>query len=113
MRELGRRGASSLEDQHVLESICQMVLAANDVADVKISIIGTRCQVIRRHAVAAKQSKILDVVSGFHLITINCIGEAHVFAGSTRHAKAEGKRLSSGSPAIAFVPRQLSHSRIE
>ena len=51
MRELRRREAGGFEDQHVLVGVRKMILAANDVADAQVGVVGARRQMIGRHAV--------------------------------------------------------------
>ncbi len=113
MRELRRRESGGLEDQHMLVRIRKMILAANDVADAQIGIVGARRQVIGRHAVGAQQRKVLDVGRGLHLLAINSVGEAHHLPALAGHAKAQSKRLSSGGAPIAFLAGKFAHPRIE
>ena len=47
-----RRG---FEDQLVLEGVGEMLLAADDVADAQVGVVGAVGQVIGGHAVAAQQ----------------------------------------------------------
>ena len=59
-----RLDAQRLEDQDVLEGVRQVVLAADDVADAQIGVVGAGGQVIGGHAVAAQQREILDIGGG-------------------------------------------------
>ena len=80
-----------------------MILAANDVADAQIGVVGAGGQVIRRHAIRSQQSEIFDVRAGLPLLPVNGIGEAHhlsVFAG---HAKAQRKTLSGSDASVALL----------
>ena len=52
-----------------------MILAANDVADAQVGIVGAGGQVIGRHAVAAQQREVLDIGSGFRLLAVDRVGE--------------------------------------
>ncbi len=51
MCELGRWYAEGLEDQQVLESVGEVVLSANDVADAEVGVVCAGGQVIGGHAV--------------------------------------------------------------
>ena len=51
MSELGRLCAESLEDEQVLEGICEVILAADDVSDAEISVVDARGQVVGGKAV--------------------------------------------------------------
>ena len=51
VRKLRRRETGSFKDQHMLESVGEMVLAANDMTDAQVGVIRARGQVIGRHAV--------------------------------------------------------------
>ncbi len=70
MRELRQGGVRRLcgfEDQDVLEGVGEMILAADDVADVEIDVVGAGRHVIGRDAVAAEQREVFDVGGGFGL----------------------------------------------
>ena len=97
MRELRRRDAGGFEDQDVLEGVREMVLAADDVADPQIGIVGAGGQVIGRHAVGAQQREVFDVGAGFHLLAVDGIFEANCLPAS----RGTRKRNAKGSPAAA------------
>ena len=65
MREVRRHSPSSLEDQHVLERVGQVILPADDVADLQIGVVGAGSQVIRRRAIASQQGEVLDISVAF------------------------------------------------
>ena len=90
-----------------------MVLATNDVADAQINIVGARRQVIRRHAVAAQQGEVFNVVSCLHLLAVHGIGETDLPAMAAGHAEAQGKGLAGCGAVITFLARQLPHAGIE
>ncbi len=73
-----------------------MVLTADDVADTQVGIVGTRRQVIRRHAVGTQQREIFDVSGGFHLLAVNGVGKANFSAVTW-----DRNRRANGSPAAA------------
>ena len=112
VREFGRRRAGGFENQHVLERIGDVVLAANDVADAQVRVVGAGGQVIGRHAVAAQQGEIFDIGGGFGLRPVNAVGEANVPLGVARHAETQRKRLAGGGAAVAFLARHLAHSAL-
>ena len=62
MRELRGFGSGGLKDQQMLVGVREMILAANDVADAQVGVIGAGGQMIGRHAVAAQQGKVFDLV---------------------------------------------------
>ncbi len=103
MRELRRRVAGGFENQHVLVGVRKMILAANDVADAQVGIVGAGGQVIGRHPIGAQQGEVFNVGACFDLLAVNGIGEANHVAGIARHAKTESERFSGSGPAIAFL----------
>src|SRR5271167_345549 len=107
MRELRRRCPGSLENQNVLESIRQMVLAANDVGDAQVGVVGARGQVIGGHAIGTQQGEVFDVGGGFYLLTVNRIGEAHWLRAFAGDAKTQREWFSRGGAAVAFGARKL------
>ena len=70
-----------------------MILAANDMADLEIDVVGARGQMIGRHAVAAQEREVFDVVGRFDLLAINGVVEAD----SARQCR--GGRGSAGRKA--------------
>ncbi len=46
MGELGRRRAEGFEDEQVLEGVGQVILAADDVADAEIGVVGAGGEVV-------------------------------------------------------------------
>src|SRR5579862_5212903 len=90
-----------------------MVLAADDVADAQVGIVGAGGQMVGRIAIRAEQGKIFDISTGLHLFAVNGIGEANNLAALARNAEAKGKRLSSGRAAVAFLTREFPHPRIK
>src|ERR1700691_3315196 len=113
MRKLRMLDARSFEDQNMLESVGQVILAANDVTDAQVGIISTRCQMISRHSVTAQQSKVLNVRRRLHLLTIYRICEANGLTAFARHAKAQGKCFSGGRAPVALRSRKLPHPGIK
>src|SRR5215813_6595014 len=97
----------------MLECVCQVVLATDNVTNLKIDIVRTRSKVISRHAGAAQQREVLDVRSRFPLVAVNRIDEPHFVAGISRNAIAQCERLTRGGPAITLVSGKLAHARIE
>ena len=64
MSRHGRLDAKRFENQHVLERVRQMFLAAQDVRNAEIGIVGAGGHVIGRHTGRAQQREILEVASG-------------------------------------------------
>ena len=105
--------AQRLKDQHVLERVREMILAANDVGDPQIGVVGAGCHVISRHAARSQQREVLDIGGGFGLRAVDHIVEADFVARFARHAKAQYERFASGGAAVAFLFRHLAHAGIE
>src|ERR1700693_5083523 len=93
MRELRRLGARAFENQHVLASVREMVLAADDVADTEVDVVGTGGKVVGWHAVGTEEREVFDVVGGFDLLAVDRVSEADLFAGAARNKETEGKGL--------------------
>ena len=102
MRELGRGATGSLEDQDVLVSIREMVLAADDVADAEIDVVGAGGEVVGGHAVGTEEREVFDVVGGFDVLAVDRVREADLLAGAAGNAEAEGEGLSGGGSAVAL-----------
>ena len=102
MRKLRRRKTRSFEDEHVLESVRQMVLAADDVGDAQVRVIRAGSEMVRRHAVGTKQRKVFDISRRLDLLAINRIGKSHPLPALARHSKTQGERLSCSGASVAF-----------
>src|SRR5689334_8913304 len=81
MRKSWRINTQRLKDENMLECIGQVVLAANNVTDLEVGIVGAGCQVIRWRAVAAQQGEVLNIRGGFRLLAINAVGELDIANG--------------------------------
>src|SRR5664279_2092250 len=90
-----------------------MVLAANNVTDSKVDVVGTRGKVVRRHAVGTEEREVFDVVRGFDLLAVDGVIEADFFARATGNTEAEGEGLSGRSSPVAFVAGKLAHAGVE
>ena len=84
-----------------------MILAANDVADVQIRIVGAGSHVVRRRAVTAQQREVLDVFRGFRLRAVNQIVERHFLTRFARHLEAQHERLARHWHAGRFPPSDM------
>ena len=113
VRECRRRDARGFEDQHVLEGVGQVILAADDVADAQVHVVGAGGQVVSGHAVAAQQREVLDIGGGFGLLAVDGIVETDMAQGVARHAEAQRERLARGGAAVAFLARKLAHPGVE
>jgi hypothetical protein len=76
-----------------------MLLAADDVRDAQIGVVGAVRQMIGRHAVAAEEGEIFNISVGFGLIAIHGIVEFHVADAVVRHAEAQGERFAGRGAA--------------
>ena len=97
----------------MLECVGQMILAANDVADAKVGIVGAGSQMISRRAIAAQQGEILNIRRRFRLFPVNAVREPDILDNVAWHAVAEHKRLTRGGTTVALLMRQLSHTGME
>ncbi len=113
VRELGQGGAGSVEDQNVFEGVGEMVLAANDVSDAQVGVVGAGGEVISGHAVAAEEGEVFDVGGGFGLVAVNGVSETDFAVGLAGNAEAEGERLSGGGAAVALGLGEVAHSGVE
>ena len=112
MGELRRRGAGSPEYQDVLVGIREMVLAADDVADAQIDVVGAGCQMIGGHAVGAEQGEILDIVSKFDLFAVDRVVETDLLVRAAGNTEAKGKGFSRGGPAFALFAGKFAHAGV-
>ena len=102
-----------LEDQHVFEGVGEVILAADDVADAQVRVIGAGGHVIGRQSVAAQQGEVFDVGGGFRLLAVDQIVKRHRLARFARHSVAHYERLAGGGAAVAFFARELAHRGME
>jgi glutamyl/glutaminyl-tRNA synthetase len=105
--------AGGVKDQDVFEGVGEMVLAANDVSDAQVGVVGAGGEVISRHAVAAEEGEVFDVGGGLGLVAIHGVGEADFAGGLARDAEAEGERLSGSGAGVALGLREVAHSGVE
>ena len=112
MRELRRVHAQRFEDQHVLEGVGEVILAADDVADAQVGVVGAGRHVIGRQRVAAQQGEVFDVGGGFRLLSVDQIGEGDSLARFAGHSVAHHERFAGGGAAVAFFPREFAHRRM-
>jgi len=97
MGELGRVGAGALENKNVFVGVGEVVLAADDVADAEVDIVGAGSEVVGGHAVGAEEGEVFDVGGRFELVAIDGVVEAHCFGG----VRGTRKRRAKVSPAAA------------
>src|ERR1035441_8379902 len=109
MGELGRLASGAFEDKDMLVGVRKMVLAADDVADAEVDVVGAGCQVVSGHAIGAQQREILNVVGKFDLLSKFRSIKAPLFAVAPRNSEAERESLSSGSSPIALDARKFAH----
>src|SRR5437588_7361596 len=105
MGKLRRCTPCRLENQNMFESVCEVVLPTNDVADVHVGVVSAGCQVVGRHSIAAQKREVFDVCGSLSLLTVNSIYKTHVLRPVTRHAKTQGKRFSRCRPPVALLAR--------
>jgi hypothetical protein len=101
MGELGRRDAEGLEDEQVLEGVGEVILAADDVGDAEIGVVGAGGEVVGWKAVRPQQGEVFDLVGLLGLLAIDGVGEAQGAALVAGDAIAEGEGLAGGSAAVA------------
>ena len=108
MRELRRLETGGAEDQDVLEGVGQVVLAAHDVADAEIDVVGAGGQVIGRRAVAAEQREVFDIVGGFGLLAVDESVKRDGFAVSRGTRNRTHEFFAGGGAAVAFFARNFA-----
>src|SRR5581483_1083575 len=107
MSELRRGKARGLKDKHVLEGVRKMVLAANDVIDTQVDVVGARGEVVGRHAVAAQQGKILNISRRFGLLAIDAVVELDLLVVIARNSKTQSEWLSGRRSPVALRAREV------
>jgi hypothetical protein len=112
MRETRSEVTGGLKDEQMLEGIREVILAANNVADLQIDIIGAGCQMLRRHSDAPQQREIFDIRGQFGLIAVHFIVKRDFVGWLAPDLKANHKRFSGGRTSGALIIRQRSHLRI-
>src|ERR1700674_4454329 len=113
MRELRRLCASAVENEHVLVSVREMVLAADDVADTEVDVVGTGGEVVGGHAVGTEEREVFDVVGGFDLLAVDRVSEADLFTCPPGNTEAEGEGLSRRGSAVALRAGKFAHAGVE
>src|SRR6202521_4338544 len=113
MRELRRIGASAFENQHVLVSVREMVLSADDVADTEVDVVGAGGEVVGGHAVRTEEREVFDVGGGFDLLAVDRVSEADLFGCPPGNTEAKGEGLSSRGSAITFGAGEFAHAGVE
>src|ERR1700687_2709965 len=112
MRELRRLGARAFENQYMLVSVREMVLAADDVADTEVDVVGTGGEVVGGHAVRTEKREVFYIVGGFDLLAVNRVSEADLFAYPPGNTEAKGEGFRRGS-AIALRAGKFAHAGVE
>ncbi len=114
MRELRRPGAGQrLENQHMFEGVGEVILAADDVADAQVGVVGAGGHVIGGQAIAAQQREVLDIVRGLGLLAVDAVAELNQAAVASRHAKAQHERFSGRGAPVALCRAELAHPGVE
>ena len=103
MGEFRRLDAEGFEDQDVFEGVGEVVLAADDVADAQVGVVGAGGQVIGRPAVGAEQGEVLDIGGGLGLGAVDEVGEGDFGAGFAGDSVADDKGLAGSGAAVAFL----------
>src|SRR5580704_14610913 len=113
MRELGRRGAGGFEDQYMLEGVSQMILAADDMADAELDIIGAGSHVISGDTIAAQQRGVLDLSRGFRLVAIHVVMKLDAARGVAGDSETQYEGFAGVGAPLALLGRQLPHAGVE
>src|SRR5208282_4738967 len=95
-------GARAFENEHVLVGVREMILAADDVADAKVDVVGTGGEMVGGHAIGTKEREVFDVVGEFDVLAVDRVREADLLASAPGDAEAEGEGLSGGGSAVAL-----------
>ena len=108
MGELGRLDAKAFEDQQVLEGVGKVILAADDVADAEIGVVGAGGEVVGGHPVPqphrrrpvggdpgrTQQGEVFHLVGELGLLAVNAIDKAEGTAFTAGDAIAKGEGLA-------------------
>ncbi len=86
--EGGRFRAGGIEDQFVFEGVGKVLLAADDVGDAEVGVVGAVGEVVGGHAIAAQQGEIFDIGVGFGLFAVDGVVELDVAFAIVGHAEA-------------------------
>ena len=113
MRELRQRETQRLKNQNVLEGVGQVLLAAQDVGDLQIGIVGAGRHVIRRNAAGAQQREVFDIGGGFGDAFRRPDRRRRRRGRVARDAVPQNKRLARRGAAVAFLRRKLAHPGVE
>src|ERR1700676_1941699 len=113
MRELRRFGASAFENEHVLVSVREMVLSADDVADTEVDVVGAGGEVVGGHAVRTEEREVFDVGGGFDLLAVDRVSEADLFGCPPGNTEAKGEGLSRRGSAVALRTGKFAHAGVE
>src|SRR5271169_256880 len=113
MRKLRRLGASAFENEHVLVSVGEMILAADNMTDAEVDVVGTGGEVVGGHAVGTQECEVFDVVGRFDLLAVDCVSETDLLAGAAGNTEAKGEGFSGGGSPVALGARKFAHARVE
>ena len=108
MGEGGNCRAEGLEDEDVFEGVGEVVLAADNVGDAQVGVIGAGGQMVGRHAVGAQEGEVFDVVTGLGLVAVDGVLEGDNAAGFAGDAEADDERLASRGPAVGLFLRHFA-----
>ena len=112
MGELGRRGAEAFKDEQMLEGVGQVILAADNVADAEIGVVGARGEMVSGKAVRPQQGEVLYLVGELWLRAVDAVHKSQHTALAAGHAIAQRKRLACGGAAVGLFARHLAHAGI-
>ena len=110
---MGRLDAEGLEDQQVLEGVGEVILAADDVADAEIGVVGAGGEVISGHAVGAQQGEVFHLVGELGLLAVDAVGKAEGAVLAAGDAIAEGEGLAGGGAAVGVFAGEFAHAGVE
>src|SRR5260370_21503429 len=113
MRELRRLGASAFENERMFVGVRKMVLAANDVANTEVDVVGAGREVVGGHPVGTQKREVFDIVSRLDLLAVDRVSEADLFACAPGNAEAEREGLSSSGSAGALCVGKVADAPIE
>ena len=89
----------------MFEGVGEVILAADDVADVEIGVVGARCHVIGGDAVAAEEREVFDVGWEFRLVAENRVVKCDRPRALTGNPVAKNERFACVGAALALFWR--------
>ena len=113
MRELRRCRTEGLEDEQMLKSVGEVILAADDVADAEIGVVDAGGEVVSGESIGTKLGEVFDLGGELGLLTVDAVSEAESAVLAAGDTIAEGEGLTGGGAVVRFFRGQFAHAGVE